>query len=131
MKLETRIKQEAKNHSSLSTSRYFDLEIPEGQMWFSPKEFARLMGVSPQHVRNCFDDKRIFGHDLSRAGLSKKSRYQVHRDALIFYLLSTANYEDSDFMELFTDALSKCSKDQLRSLREAIRSRLKVKSFLF
>lgn len=77
---------------------FFGVWLPPGQGWFSPKEVGALVGRSDQYVRDCFDDGRILGHVLKpRKGHAGRPSYQIPRDAVLMYLLETANYEPEDF----------------------------------
>lgn len=105
----------------------FDDFIPPNQQWFSPKEVASIIGRSDQFVRNSFYNGKIFGHmsnGLAKKGEEKKSYLRVHRDAILIYLLESANYSPDIFMEGIEKLLRNRSQYQLMRLEKIIRERL-------
>ena len=105
----------------------FDDFIPPNQQWFSPKEVASITGRSDQFVRNSFYNGKIFGHmsnGLAKKGEEKKSYLRVHRDAILIYLLESANYSPDIFMEGIEKLLRNRSQYQLMRLEKIIRERL-------
>ena len=105
----------------------FDDFIPPNQQWFSPKEVASIIGRSDQFVRNSFYNGKIFGHmsnGLAKKGGEKKSYLRVHRDAILIYLLESANYSPDIFMEGIEKLLRNRSQYQLMRLEKIIRERL-------
>lgn len=93
--------------------------LPPRQQWFTPKEMAAIVGRSDQYIRDCFDSQRILGHCLqgrTRAGARGRKSYQIHREAVLLYLLETANYEPEDFMAHMRSLLCTRSREQREAL---------------
>ena len=101
--------------------------LPKGQEWFSPKEVGHIIGRSDQFVRNCFYSGKIFGHQsngLAGRGEEKKTYMRVHKDALVIFLLETANYTPESFMEALENLIRNRSDYQLMRLEKIIKERL-------
>ncbi len=114
-------------------SKHFGDFVPPNQQWFSPKEVAAIIGRSDQFVRNSFYSGKIMGHmsnGLARKGEEKKSYLRVHRDAILMYLLESANYTPDTFMEGIEQLLQNRSQYQLMRLEKMIRERLYGKKFV-
>ena len=108
-------------------SEHFDYLFPKGQQWFSPKEAGNIIGRSDQFVRNSFYSGKIFGHlsnGIAPKGEEKKTYLRVHKDAIILYLLESANYTPESFMESLEDLLMHRSDYQLFRLEKVIKDRL-------
>ena len=67
---------------------------------------------------------------LARKGEEKKSYLRVHRDAILMYLLESANYTPDTFMEGIEQLLQNRSQYQLMRLEKMIRERLYGKKFV-
>lgn len=97
---------------------HFAFLLPEQQEWFSPKEVAAIIGKSDQYVRDAFDNQRILGHTSNaRSRHIRRRSYQIHRDALLLFLLETANYQPQDFLQRITGLLRHRSPRELQRLR--------------
>lgn len=108
-------------------SKHFTDFVPSNQQWFSPKEVARIIGRSDQFVRNSFYSGKILGHlsnGIARKGEEKKSYLRVHRDAILMYLLESANYSPDAVMEGLEKLIKNRSQYQLMRLERVIRERL-------
>jgi hypothetical protein len=67
-------------------------------------------------VRDAFDNQKILGHQCNaraRRGREKRRAYQIHREAVILFLLETANYRPRDFIERVQELLRNRSHHQL------------------
>jgi hypothetical protein len=118
---------EMKENYSVDDFEYFSSLIPAGQDWFSPKEAGNIIGRSDQFVRDCFNTGKIMGHTsngVAKKGEEKKTYLRVHRDALVIYLLNSANYTTESFMEAIESIISRCSDYQLIRLEKIIRDKL-------
>ncbi len=116
-----------KNTDFTDANEHFAHLLPKGQMWFSPKEVGHIIGRSDQFVRNCFYSGKIFGHQSNgqaRSGEEKKTYMRVHRDALVLFLLESANYTPESFMEALESLLKNRSDYQLMRIEKIIRDRL-------
>ncbi len=85
----------------MNPKEHFDNLLPPGREWFTTGEMARLVGRSPQHIRDCLDDQTLCAH-LTRAkpktnGREKRRSIRVSRDGVLLYLLETANYDPEHF----------------------------------
>ena len=110
----------------MKTTDHFDALLPSNQHWFTPKEAGWIIGRTDQYVRDCFDSGRILGHLLSGRtpqGKEKRKSYQVHRDALILFLLETANYHPEDFVERVADLIQKRCPKNIDRVIEKLNSR--------
>ncbi len=97
----------------------FNFNLPQNKEWFSPKEVAAVIGKSDQYVRDCFDNQKILGHasnGRAKKGEEKRKSYWIHRDAVVLFLLETANYEPQDFTEHIVDLLKKQPTFQLKKV---------------
>lgn len=102
----------------------FDHLLPPGQTWFSPKEVAAVIGTTDQFVRDCFQNRKILGHQTN--GRSRKTkeqqrqRYLIHREGVLLYLSQTANYEAGDFLALMKQLVRERPMEERRALRAAL-----------
>ena len=116
-----------KCEKSVDPMGHFASLVPEGQEWFSPKEAGSIIGRSDQFVRDSFSTGKIMGHTsngIAPKGEEKKSYLRVHRDAIIMYLLESANYTPESFMESLESILERRSDYQLLRLEKVIHDRL-------
>ncbi len=107
--------------------QHFEFMLPPGQQWFSPKEVASLIGRTDQFVRDAFDNQKILGHQnnaRARKGHERRRTYQIHREAVILFLLETANYRPKDFLERIEEILRNRSPQQLTQLHRYVAGRL-------
>ncbi len=98
---------------------HFEHLLPPKKEWFKPSEVARIIGRTDQFVRNCFENKKILGHCTnSRAprGRERRRAYQIHRDAVLLFLLETANYDPPDFIDRLGDLIAHRSPQELNQL---------------
>ncbi len=106
---------------------HFEFMLPPGQQWFSPKEVASVIGRTDQFVRDAFDNQKILGHQnnaRARKGRERRRTYQIHREAVILFLLETANYRPKDFLARIEEILRNRSPQQLTQLQRYVTSRL-------
>lgn len=106
---------------------HFEFMLPPGQQWFSPKEVASLIGRTDQFVRDAFDNQKILGHQnnaRARKGHERRRTYQIHREAVILFLLETANYHPKDFLQRIEEILRNRSPQQLTQLQRYMTGRL-------
>lgn len=116
-----------KNGHPIDPSEHFASLVPENQEWFSPKEAGNIIGRSDQFVRDSFNTGKIMGHTsngIAPKGEEKKSYLRVHRDAIIMYLLESANYAPDSFMENLESIVARRSDYQLLRLEKVIHDRL-------
>ncbi len=116
-----------KNDYSIDDYEYFSSLIPKGQDWFSPKEAGNIIGRSDQFIRDSFSSGKILGHTsngVAKKGAEKKNYLRVHRDAIVLYLLESANYTTESFIKSIETILSRCSDYQLARLEKIISDRL-------
>ena len=117
-----------KNNCDISeASEHFSSLFPKGQEWFSPKEAGYIIGRSDQFVRNSFYSGKIFGHlsnGLAKRGEEKKTYMRVHRDAIVLFLMESANYTPESFMQELESVILNRSDYQLFRLEKVIRDRL-------
>ena len=117
-----------KNSDELSEGfEHFSSLFPKGQEWFSPKETGYIIGRSDQFVRNSFYSGKIFGHlsnGLAKPGHEKKTYMRVHRDAIVLFLLESANYTPESFMQMLESVILNRSDYQLFRLEKLIKDRL-------
>lgn len=117
-----------KNNCDISeASEHFSSLFPKGQEWFSPKEAGYIIGRSDQFVRNSFYSGKIFGHlsnGLAKRGEEKKTYMRVHRDAIVLFLMESANYTPEYFMQELESVILNRSDYQLFRLEKVIRDRL-------
>ena len=108
-------------------SENFDDIIPPGQTWFSPKEAGEIIGRSDQFVRNSMHSGRILGHaanGVAAKGEEKRVYMRIHKKMLKLYLLETANYTSSMFLESLKDLVSTCTEFQLVVIEKHVRNLL-------
>jgi hypothetical protein len=106
---------------------HFEFMLPPGQQWFSPKEVASLIGRTDQFVRDAFDNQKILGHQnnaRARKGQERRRTYQIHREAVILFLLETANYRPKDFIQRIEEILRNRSPQQLTQIQRYMTGRL-------
>lgn len=116
-----------KNIERNKNSKHFFDFLPENQNWFSPKEVAVIIGRSDQFVRNSFYTGKILGHisnGIAPKGEEKRVYLRVHRDAIIMYLLESANYPPEAMMEGLERLIKNRSTFQLMRLEKIIRDKL-------
>ena len=115
------------NYDISGAPEHFSSLFPEGQEWFSPKEAGYIIGRSDQFVRNSFYSGKIFGHlsnGLAKRGEEKKTYMRVHRDAIVLFLLESANYTPESFMQKLESVILNRSDYQLFRLEKIIKDRL-------
>lgn len=108
--------------------KHFSQLLPPGKEWFTPIEVAKIIGRTPQYVRNAFDSQRLMGHAMSvptGRGLRPRKRHQITREALLIFLLETANYTPEDYTYHMERLLDRMHVKYLRQLDERIKKRLK------
>jgi prophage antirepressor-like protein len=106
---------------------HFEFLLPPGKQWFSPKEVASVIGRTDQYVRDAFDNQKILGHHANasaRRGREQRRTYQVHREAILLFLLETANYRPDDFLSRIQELLAHRSTPQLSKLHRYLASRI-------
>lgn len=117
-----------KNNEDVSDAMgHFSSLFPSGQEWFSPKEAGFIIGRSDQFVRNSFYSGKIFGHlsnGLAKRGEEKKTYMRVHRDAIVLFLMESANYTPESFMRELETVILNRSDYQLFRLERVIKDRL-------
>ncbi len=78
-------------------------------------------------MRNSFYSGKIFGHlsnGLAKRGEEKKTYMRVHRDAIVLFLLESANYTPESFMQKLESVILNRSDYQLFRLEKIIKDRL-------
>jgi hypothetical protein len=106
---------------------HFEFMLPPNQQWFSPKEVANVIGRTDQFVRDAFDNQKILGHQnngRARKGRERRRTYQIHREALILFLLETANFRPRDFLARLEEILRNRSPQELTQLQRYVTGRL-------
>jgi hypothetical protein len=106
---------------------HFEFLLPPGKQWFTPKEAACVIGRTDQYVRDAFDNQKILGHHANgraRRGREKRRTYQIHREAILLFLLETANYKPDDFLHRVQELLGNRSAHQLSQLQRYVSARL-------
>ncbi len=106
---------------------HFSFLVPPNKQWFSPKEVASMIGRTDQFVRDAFDNQKILGHQnngRARKGRERRRTYQIHREAVLLFLLETANYRPKDFVERLQEILHNRSPQQLSQVQRYLSSRL-------
>ncbi len=125
MKAASNFDADGENRPDIS---HFEHLFPEGQEWFSPKEAGFIIGRSDQFVRNGVYNGRLMGHITgavaSSRGEEKKAYLRVHKSALMFYLLESANYTPEFFMQQLEHLIAQRSTYQLLRIERFVRSRL-------
>ena len=122
-----------KDNGFVEMAEHFAYLFPKGREWFSPKEAGELIGRSDQFVRNSFYSGKIFGHlsnGLAKRGEEKKTYLRVNKDAIILYLLESANYSPESFMQSLESLILRRSDYQLLRLEKLIKDKLYGKNFL-
>ncbi len=110
---------------------FFAELFPKDQVWFSPKEAGAIIGRSDQFVRDGFHSGKIFGHLSnwqSKHGNEKKTYLRVHRDAIVLFLIESANYTTEDFMKKLESVIMSRSDYHLLRLEKLIKERLYSKT---
>ncbi|MBK1859483.1 hypothetical protein, partial [Cerasicoccus arenae] len=99
-------------------SPHFSPLLPTDKTWFNTKDVASMLGRTDQYVRDCYDSGRLPGHRLAAGPVSERTRhvYQFHRDALLMYLLETANYTPEDFEERLAALIRGRSPEEMRTV---------------
>jgi hypothetical protein len=106
---------------------HFSFLLPPNKQWFSPKEVASMIGRTDQFVRDAFDNQKILGHQnngRARKGKERRRTYQIHREAVLLFLLETANYRPKDFVERLQEILHNRSPQQLSQVHRYLATRL-------
>lgn len=100
------------------SSSHFSPVLPVGKEWFSTAEAASILGRTPQHIRRCFDAGSLPGHRVAARASNGATRYyyQFHRDALLLYLLETANYTPEDFAERLADLIRNRAPEEMSTV---------------
>ena len=109
------------------TQDYFDLQLPAGKEWFTPKEVAAIIPWGERHVRDCLKGQRILGHASSaRVGHTEEQRrsFAIPRAALILFMAETANYTSAVLVERFCDVVSNWPPAMQRELRDYLNEQL-------
>lgn len=122
-----------KDNGFVEMAEHFAYLFPKGREWFSPKEAGELIDRSDQFVRNSFYSGKIFGHlsnGLAKRGEEKKTYLRVNKDAIILYLLESANYSPESFMQSLESLILRRSDYQLLRLEKLIKEKLYGKNFL-
>ena len=122
-----------KDNGFVEMAEHFAYLFPKWREWFSPKEAGELIGRSDQFVRNSFYSGKIFGHlsnGLAKRGEEKKTYLRVNKDAIILYLLESANYSPESFMQSLESLILRRSDYQLLRLEKLIKQKLYGKNFL-
>jgi len=86
-----------------------------------------MIGRTDQFVRDAFDNQKILGHQnngRARKGRERRRTYQIHREAVLLFLLETANYRPKDFVERLQEILHNRSPQQLSQVQRYLSSRL-------
>jgi prophage antirepressor-like protein len=115
------------NIAPTNNQEHFEFLLPRGQQWFSAKEVACLIGRTDQYVRDAFDNQKILGHlanAKARRGREKRRTYQIHREAIILFLLETANFRPHDFLTRLQEILTNRSPRQLSQVQQFVTGRL-------
>jgi len=113
--------------SNPNTRQHFAYLLPKDKQWFSPKEVAEIIGRSPQYVRNAFEDQQLLGHSLSvqtKEETALRKRYQITREALLLFLLETANYEPKSFVTRLEGILNRLERKDLSTVKGWIQNLL-------
>ncbi|MDP0501320.1 MAG: hypothetical protein Q7P63_14600 [Verrucomicrobiota bacterium JB022] len=99
------------NQSGADISKLDDYRslLPVGQVWFSVQEVAEILEVSPQYVRDAFEQRKLLGHrhnGRSGRGKEQRRRISIRRDSLLLYLAGSANYDFGLYRERIGELLS-------------------------
>ncbi|KAF0094748.1 MAG: hypothetical protein E1N59_1752 [Puniceicoccaceae bacterium 5H] len=98
--------------------------LPPGQEWFSVREAAELLHVSPQYIRDCFEAGKLFGHrhnGRSRRGQEQRRRVHIRRDSLLLYFAESANYDFSLYRLRLLELLDGLPEPWLAEVPELVR----------
>jgi hypothetical protein len=98
--------------------------LPGGKEWYTAKEAARVIGRSPQYVRDCLDNQKLFGHAMNASGASgheKRKSYQIPRASLLLYLMETANYRQGDYCGRVLELARNLPAEERRSVADKLR----------
>jgi hypothetical protein len=93
--------------------------IDPAKEWFTVKEVAALLGRTDQFVRDLLEHRRILGHALYARGDATRKSHQVHRSAVELYLLETANFRPTEYVQRLLQLLRQLPREQ----REMVRNR--------
>jgi hypothetical protein len=103
---------------------HYETLFEADKVWYTTGEAAKILGMTPQFVRNAFESQALMGQELSAsAGASRKMKL-IHRDCLLVYLLETANYTPADYLLRLKGLLHKRPKAELEELRVWLEVRL-------
>jgi len=106
-------------------AEHFRWLLPTDRHWFSTAEVARLLHVSPQTVRDAFDNQKILGHRTNasaRRGHEQRRHHKITRDAIILYLAESANYEPSDLYDHLEALFHRRSLAELDAIETRLRN---------
>jgi hypothetical protein len=82
---------------------------------------ADIVGCSDQFIRDLIDDQTILAHQSRPPGRAARAQrrhsYRIHREAVLMYLLESANYTPRDLLERIAEiARSRLSPNQQKRL---------------
>lgn len=80
--------------------RYFDRQLPEGQMMFNPAEVARAIRCSTPHVHHLIEmaqkgEPGLVATNIALPG-AKRDMWRVQRLTLVRYLATNSNVTPED-----------------------------------
>lgn len=92
--------------------------LPPDKVWYSTTEVAKILGRTAQYVRDCFEAGSLPGHRMAARAANGAPRYyyQFHRDALLLYLLETANYTPDDFADRLAGLIRGRTPEEIRTV---------------
>lgn len=91
--------------------------LPKNQAWFTIQEIAVLLGKSDTFIRGLIESKCLMAHVIEK-GLRK--HYRIPRRNLLLFLVETATYDPSMFLDRLMSVVKGCNLEQRLALQKAL-----------
>lgn len=91
--------------------------LPKHQAWFTIQEIAVLLGKSDTFIRGLIESKCLMAHVIEK-GLRK--HYRIPRRNLLLFLVETATYDPSMFLDRLMSVVKGCNLEQRLALQKAL-----------
>lgn len=97
------------------------------QDFFSAKEVAGRLDMSPQFIRDCLEDQRIKGHGYQGKSGQYKT-WRIPKAAVVELVANSANYEPEELVEVILNLIDQLPPEALVRAQARVARKLKGQS---
>lgn len=102
-------------------SSAFEHLFPNDKRWFTPSEFAELIGKSAQYVRDAISSGMLMALDFSALGQrckGRRPRYSISREEAIRFFSSCSNSSANQIAQTILDLINTYGEGVRNKIKE-------------